>query len=115
MDWYAAKEWVESATGLHMDALHVHAGLICQLLAALVVRRSLASPLPWLIVLAAALANEAYDLAYDPWPDRDLLPNRDSQYAESVKDIWNTMLLPTLLLLVARFHPGVLTGGKRRR
>lgn len=104
MDWYAAKEWLEASSGLDMDALHVHAGILCQLAAALLLRRSLRSPWPWIAVLLAVLANEAYDLVYETWP------NRDTQYAESVKDVWNTMLLPTLLVLVARFAPRLLVG-----
>lgn len=111
MDWYGFKEWVEMSTGLHMDALHVHAGVLCLILAALVLRRPLRSPLPWLVVLAIVLANEAYDLSYDPWPARaDIWPNRDTQFAESLKDAWNTMLVPTVLLILCRFAPQILVG-----
>jgi len=87
-----------------MDALHVHAGIACQLLAALLLRRSLRSPIPWLVVLGLVIANEYYDLNYEVWP------NRGDQWAESIKDGWNTMLLPTVMLLVARFAPRLLTG-----
>jgi hypothetical protein len=105
MDWYGVKEWLEAASGLHMDALHVHAGILAQLGAAAALRRSLRSPLPWLVVLSAILANEWYDLAYEVWP------TRDAQYGESAKDIWNTMLAPTLFFLLARWAPGLLVGG----
>ncbi len=104
MDWHQLKEWLEHMSGLDMDALHVHAGILGQLLAALVTRRSLRSPLPWLAVLAAVLANEVYDYRYEVWP------NRDDQFAEGVRDTWNTMAMPTLILLVARFHPRLLVG-----
>jgi len=109
MDWYAFKEWLEAVTWLDMDALHIHAGILLQLLAALLLRRSLQSPWPWLIVLAATLANEAYDLRYETWPD----PERARQFAEGAKDLVNTMLIPSLLLLVARFAPRLLTGRGR--
>lgn len=99
MTWYQLKEALSLASGLSMDALHVHAGIVGQVGVALVLRRTLASPLPWLAVLAAALANEWSDLSFDIWP------NRQDQYDESVRDIWNTMLMPTLLLLIARFAP----------
>jgi hypothetical protein len=99
-----------TATGLDMDALHVHAGIIVQLLAALILRRSLRSPLPWLIVLATVLANEAYDLHYDPWPEAQ----RAWQMAESAKDVWNTLAMPTLFLLLARFAPRLLTAPGHR-
>jgi hypothetical protein len=105
MDYFGFKLGIVTATGLDMDALHVHAGIIVQLLAALILRRSLRSPLPWLVVLAAVLANEAYDLHYDPWP----ASQRAWQIAESVKDVWNTLAMPTLLVLLARFAPRLLT------
>jgi hypothetical protein len=62
-------------------------------------RRSMASPWPWLVVVVAVAANEAYDLAYEIWPQRSM------QYAEGLKDGWNTLLLPTALMLLARFVP----------
>jgi hypothetical protein len=102
MDWYQMKHWLAEATGLGLDALHVHAGVLGQLAAAAILRRSLRSPLPWLLILAAALANEWWDLTYEIWP------TRQEQWAESVRDAWNTMLLPTILFLLARYAPGVL-------
>ncbi len=99
MDWFEIKQWVSIASGLNMDALHVHAGVLGQILAALVLRRSLASPWPWLAVLAVVLGNEYYDYHYEIWPERS------EQWAESVRDTWNTMLVPSLLFLLARFLP----------
>jgi CHASE2 domain-containing sensor protein len=101
LDWYQVKLAVVEFTGLDMDALHVHAGVLGQIAAAIVLRRTLASPWPWLLVLLAALGNEWFDLAYETWP------TRDEQYGESVTDLWNTMLLPTLLLVACRFLPGL--------
>jgi hypothetical protein len=109
MGWYDFKHWLATASGLNMDALHVHAGIGIQLVIALLLRRSLRSPLPWLAVLVAIVANEYYDLHHEIWP------SRSDQWAESAKDFWNTMLLPTLLLLIARFAPHVLTGTRRAR
>lgn len=102
MDWYQLKHMLSLSSGLHMDALHVHVGVLAQLAAAAVLRRSLASPWPWLALSAGLCANEWFDLAYETWPDRD------EQWAESIRDGWNTMLLPTILLLLARFAPGLL-------
>ena len=104
MDWYQVKTWLAIALGLSMDALHVHAGVIAQLLVAALLRRSLASPWPWLAVFVAEIGNEWFDLAYEIWP------TREQQYAEAVRDVWNTMLLPTLLFLLARYAPRVLGG-----
>jgi hypothetical protein len=111
MDYFGFKLGLVTATGLNMDALHVYAGIIVQLLAALILRRSVRSPLPWLVVLVAVLANEAYDLHYDPWPEAQ----HAWQIAESVKDVWNTLAMPTLLLLLARFVPWLLTGARHSR
>lgn len=109
MDWWQMKLWLEETTGLHMDALHVHAGILAQLAAATVLRRSIGSPWPWLLVLLAAMANEWWDLTYEIWP------TRDEQWAESIRDVWNTMLLPTVLLLLSRLAPGLLTPKKAPR
>lgn len=103
MDWYQVKQSVVLFTGLDMDALHVHVGIIAQIGVALLMRRSLASLWPWLILLAAALANEYYDLTYEIWPP----DARERQYLESVRDVWNTMLMPTMLMLAVRWLPGL--------
>src|SRR5688572_28344053 len=108
MDWYAFKTWLEVASRLDMDALHDHAGLLLQLLAALALRRSIRSPWPWLAVLVATLANEAYDMHYETWPD----PERASQWAEGAKDLVNSLFIPSLLLMLARCAPWLLTGDK---
>lgn len=109
MGWYWFKEWLEVVSGLDMDALHVHVGILLQLFAALLLRRSLQSPWPWLVVLVATLANEIYDLRFETWPE----PDRARQWLETVKDVVNTMLMPSVLLAVARYAPRLLTGAPR--
>lgn len=104
MDWHHFKDWTEHASGLDMDAIHVHAGVLIQIASALVLRKRLASPWPWLVVLGAEFANEVYDYNYEVWPDRDI------QFAEGLRDMWNTMVLPTLLMLLARFAPWLFVG-----
>jgi hypothetical protein len=101
MDWIQLKIQIEALTGLDRDALHVYAALIGFIAAALVLRRTLASPIPWLLVLAAELVNEAWDIHSD-----GLVEQWEIDGAKH--DIWNTMLAPTLLLLVARIAPGVM-------
>lgn len=106
MDWHHIKDAIEQFTGLDMDSLHVHAGVMGQMAAALLLRKPLRSPIPWLLILAAAIANEVYDYTYETaaWTDRD------DQLNIGFRDIWNTMLLPTLILIAARFHPRLFTG-----
>jgi hypothetical protein len=101
MDWHQIKLWVSGASGLDMDALHVHVGVLAQVAVAVLLRKRLSSPWPWLAVAAAAFANEAYDFQYEIWP------TRWQQFLESVKDVWNTMILPTVILLLARYAPGL--------
>src|SRR3712207_2791845 len=95
VDWQQVKETIAVWTDLERDALHIYAALIAQVGSALVLRRSLAHALPWLFVLVLAGANELLDMYGDglaePW-------ERES----AVHDMWNTMLLPSLLLLLAR-------------
>ncbi len=99
MDWFDLKHGISIFTGLHMDALHVHVGVIAQLTAAALLRRSVASPWPWALLAAATAATEWFDLSYEIWP------NREDQIAESIRDGWNTMLIPSLLLVAARLAP----------
>jgi hypothetical protein len=101
MDWHEVKQWISGTSGLDMDSLHVHVGVLAQVAAAFLLRRRLSSIWPWLTVAAAVLANEAYDYQYEIWP------TRWEQVLEGVKDVWNTLLLPTMLLLLTRFTPGL--------
>ena len=106
MDWFEIKNWLETATGLDRDSLHIYAGVGVQLFVALFLRRSLASPVPWFFVVAAALINEYYDYSLVPEP----LHGEQMYFEGAVTDIWNTLLLPSLLLVIARFWPRWLTG-----
>ncbi|HZG09330.1 MAG TPA: hypothetical protein VEZ70_10175 [Allosphingosinicella sp.] len=101
MDWHQLKQWLTMASGLDMDALHVHAGVVCQIVVALVLRLRLSSLWPWAAVAAVAFGNEVYDFTYEVWP------TREEQFFESVKDVWNTLLVPTLLMLLVRWMPGL--------
>ena len=100
--WYQAKLFIEHATGVSMDALHIVVGLILFLLTARLLRKSVASWLPWLALLSLELGNEIYDLTVERWPD----PGQ--QFGEGTKDILLTMALPTMLMLVSRWRPTLL-------
>jgi hypothetical protein len=105
--WFEFKELAGRSTGWPMDTLHVMGGVILQLILAAVLRSSLASKWPWLIVLLLELANEAYDLWFERWPSLPM------QVGEGLRDLIGTMLLPTVLLLVARKRPRLLSGRGR--
>jgi hypothetical protein len=106
VDNEAIKAAVAAWTDLERDALHIYVAFLIQIASAALLRRSLASLWPWTIVLAFALANEWLDIFRD-----DVLEAWEK--AASLHDLWNTMLLPTLLLLVARFAPRLLAGAPR--
>lgn len=75
---------------LSRDALHIHVGLGIYFLALLLLRRGAASPIPWVIVLAIELVNEVLDL------------NHEVDLTGAIVDILNTMLWPTIALIVAQ-------------
>jgi hypothetical protein len=102
--WYEVKLLIEHATGVSMDALHVLAGVLLQLSFAALTRLPLKAWRPWLFLLALALLNEAGDLWVERWPEPAM------QYGEGLKDIALTMLLPTVLMLGARFRPAIYCG-----
>ena len=79
---------------LSRDALHIHIGLGIYVAAMLVLRRGPASMMPWLVVLAFELANEFLDAFHHSPPDIDIIG--------ALRDIGNTMLWPTVVLLVSR-------------
>ena len=102
LGWYQVKLFIEHASGISMDALHILVGFAIFLLAAQLLRRTVADASPWLATLVLEIGNEAHDLTVELWPDAS------SQLGEGAKDILLTMALPTLLLLVARWRPGLL-------
>lgn len=89
------KLWLITFTGLGKDSLHVHVGLLIFFGSALVMRWSLRSWKPWAAVLFAALLGEAWDI-------RDTLVRDNPLFLRgNWKDLWNTMLWPSAILLLA--------------
>ena len=105
--WYEIKMIIERAGMVSTDALHVIAGVLLQLLFAMIARRPLSSWQPWLGVLAVLLFNEGVDLWVERWPSLPM------QMAEGIKDLLLTMFLPTALLVAFRLSPAF--GPARRR
>lgn len=97
MSWYDFKELIGAYTGLERDALHIHGALFLYLISMALFRRSRRSRIPWLIVLGAELTNEFYDAWYN-WGEA-----LSWIWESSAKDLWNTMLWPTVLLFVGRY------------
>jgi hypothetical protein len=104
LDWVRFKDMAERVLAISPDALHVIAGVLGQMLLVAVLRTTLASFRPWLIILLAELLNEWNDLRIERWPDVTM------QWSEGIKDIGLTMLLPTVLLILARWRPKLFVG-----
>lgn len=106
MQWLEIKIWLEAVTELDRDALHIYGAVGIQLLTALFFRRSLGSIWPWLFAFSAAIANEYVDMQSAGVTEAAIAYAE----AESIHDLWNTMILPTLFFLIARFWPSWLVG-----
>ncbi len=102
--WTETKELIEHSIGFSLDSLHVIAGVLILLAAALLLRKPVSTMRPWLVVLVLACANEFIDLSYR-WPSPSI------QFGESIKDLLLTMLLPTVLLLASRIYPRIFESG----
>lgn len=83
---------VVKETGASDSLVHVHAGMAVLMIARLLTGRSLATPVPLLIVVAAALFNELLDRINQGhwlWPDTSL-------------DVLNTTFWPFVLFVGLR-------------
>ena len=92
----SAKFWLIQHLGLAKDALHVHVGLLLFVGSALVFRWPLRSWEPWAVALAGTLLGEAWDLR-----DSVVYHTRIDLWG-NWHDVWNTMLWPSLFVLLAR-------------
>ena len=107
MDWMGLKDLAADLT-IAKDALHIYLAFVIQVSAAAIFRRSLASGLPWLVVLLFELVNEALDM----WLGEEL-QFKQWQLEGAAHDLVNTMILPTALLLLCRHAPGLFRGRRR--
>lgn len=105
--WMETKTYVEHSITFSSDSLHVMGGVVVLLASAILLRKSLSSGGPWLVVLALTCLNEFIDLRFPQWRDPGM------NYAESAKDLMLTMALPTLLLISARLFPLLWNPGRR--
>ena len=96
-DFQLGKIFLIHLTGLPRDALHIYVGLFVLLITAIVSRRSLRDPLPILAVVLVAVAGELWDLL------DTFRAGKPLAWGKSWHDLWNTMLWPTVLFLLARF------------
>jgi hypothetical protein len=93
--WIGYKTRLVDYVGLTNDAMHIHGSILILFVSAIILRRRPDSIWCWLIVLIAELFNEFADL-------KGLAPGEASMDA-SVHDLYNTMLWPTVILILGRF------------
>ncbi len=91
------KTLIVDHVGLAKDALHVYVALIVFLVVCRLFRWPASSWKPWLVVLAVAILGEALDLRHT------LSMGYAVRFDYHWTDLWNTMLVPTVLVLVARY------------
>ena len=90
---YAAlKDKLATLTGAQEDLLHVHAGLLIFVVAALILRRKMRSPGPLIVVVVFAAANELLD-----W-----FGGEPVSPLEPYVDFANTVFWPAILFVIAR-------------
>jgi hypothetical protein len=106
--WYHFKLFVEHASGISMDALHILVGYLLLWVAAALMRRPISSFLPWSALLLLEVGNEAYDLYIEVWP------SLASQLGEGAKDIMLTMSIPTMTMALARWESNRFVGRVRQ-
>ncbi|MBB5713381.1 hypothetical protein [Sphingomonas aerophila] len=85
---------IGDGTGMADFVLHIHAGMAVLILARLITRRSLSTPIPLLVVVAAEACNEILDrLHYGSW-----------RPADTTADVINTLFWPTVLFIGLRLR-----------
>lgn len=91
------KTLIVDHVGLAKDALHVYVALFVFLLACRLFGWPASSFKPWLAVLVVAVLGEALDLRHT------MAQGYSIRLDYHWTDLWNTMLVPTILVLVARY------------
>jgi hypothetical protein len=97
VDFQQIKLLLLESTGLAKDALHIHVGLALFIATRLVWRWRGGWLAAWLVALAVTLGGEWLDALAE---DKVHFPTPDGAHWH---DIWNTMLWPTVLLLIGRW------------
>jgi hypothetical protein len=95
--WEHWKHGVEALFWYQADSLHVVCGVLLIIFFALVTGKSLASFIPWTLLVLASCVNEGIDIWFT------------HHVAESVKDTVLTILPPSVLLVTARWFPSLYT------
>lgn len=97
LSWFqTGKTWVVLHSGIERDAWHVFVGMAVYIGSAVVGRLSLGNWRPWVLAVLVAMLGEALD-----WRD-DLHYLGYWRYADSLHDLLDTLLFPSLICLLAK-------------
>lgn len=91
------KFFLTSQTGLAKDALHIYVALGVFVGSCLIFGWKTRDWKPWMLVLMVAIGGELRDI-YDI-----LQRTTQLQLLANFHDLWNTMLVPTILLVFSRY------------
>ena len=105
--WHEAKLFIEHAVSICHDTLHLFAGLLIWLVAALLAKRPLTAWVPLFVTLFFAVLNEAIDLSVELWPSPGM------QFGEGARDVMTTMAVPTLMFVAFRAFPRLSRAGRK--
>ncbi|PZU56924.1 MAG: hypothetical protein DI547_15270 [Sphingobium sp.] len=108
MVWGPVKVQIEYVLGLSSDAVHVHVSVLMFLFFALVTRRRLSHPMPWLMVLGVECLNELVDM-------NQPFGTIENNWPASWHDIKNTMFLPTMIMIVVALRDRGFMKPRQRR
>lgn len=92
--WGVFKTTLEETSGLTRDALHIHAGIALMALALWLMGTLRWVFAAWLVVVLAAVGNELLDYS------NAIRVGRPHDWVDSVSDVINTMLWPTVFMVV---------------
>ena len=101
LKWHEIKTAFLPVLSMSHDMAHIHLGLATFLiLAALLYKRRGGLAIAWLIVLTAAVGNEAFDAVdWTRWTG-------SINFREAVKDTLNTVLWPTIIWGICAWRSG---------
>lgn len=91
------KTVVMDLTGLEKDALHIYVALAVFSGSCLILKWKAWQWKPWLLVLVFALLGEVWDI------QGTMERNEPVRLWYNWHDVWNTMLIPTALVILSRF------------
>ena len=93
----ALKFFLITITGLAKDALHIYVALAIFLGSCLVFGWKTHQWRPWLLSLFAAIMGEVWDI------QGNLDKAQELRLWGNWHDLWNTMLVPTVLMILSRY------------